>query len=116
MASEVTPRKAPSRREPLVCALPKIRLLFLTGTAFEDTKEAFLSHHFIYGNTYKIRNIREKKDIGITKLSFPFRHGLGADSEKFSKLTLRKPVMLAVIQYAFAYTDFVFHFTRLYIS
>ena len=99
----------------VLCAL-KVCLLFLASTAFVDTKAIFLSQQFIYRNANKVRNIREKKDIGITKSSFPFRYGLGADSEEFSKLTLCKPMLLAVIQYTFAYTDFVSHFTRLYIS
>ena len=30
-------------------------------------------------NTYKFRNIGKQKDIGITKLSFPFGYGLSAD-------------------------------------
>ena len=33
--------------------------IFLTSTAFVDTKATFLSHKFIYGNTNQIRNIGE---------------------------------------------------------
>ena len=75
-----------------------------------------LLHHFVYGHTNKIGNYRKQKDVRIAKLPFPFRYSLGADPEEFPKLVLCKPVFPTVIQYTFAYSDLVPHFTRLYVS
>ena len=52
----------------------------------------FLLHHFVYRNANKIRDSRNEKYIGIANLAFPLGYGLGTHSQKFSKLTLCKPV------------------------
>ena len=75
-----------------------------------------LLHHLVYGNTNKIGNYRKQKDVRIAKLPFPFGYSLRADPEELSKLTLCKPVFPTVIQYIFAYSDLVPHFTPLYVS